>query len=242
MLNNRRRRRNQTSSSSKTAQLMNLSLFIMLLAFFIVLNSISSYESNLVGDVVESLEVTFSKDVQKRDVSFSVRDDQVKSINDGDTFDRLDALFQTQISTYQKTISSNRGIMTIKLPYEKFEKAVMAAGQRDLTKESLVRNPRGNFMVPTLVSLLRSDQKGSSYRMNILAQVSDNPANLLNQNPGLMQRRMNNVSRLAQKLEEGGIPQKLLNVGLKKGRPEIIELVFEIHKPFSLAEEEENNG
>lgn len=239
MLKIKRRRRNESNSSGKTGQLMNLSLFIMLLAFFIVLNSLSSYEPQLVNPIVESLETTFAKDPQQKDIASSVTPDPVNSVNEGDTFERIDALFQAQIVSYKKTVSSNRGYMIVKLPLEKFASAVMAAGQRDLTRMRAVRNPRGNFMVPTLVSILKSDQKGVTYRMNILVQVPDNPAHYQNQNPAKMASLMKRGSALTEKLEQGGFPQKLLNIGVKKGDPEIVELIFQPHAPFSPVDEKE---
>lgn len=242
MLKLRRRRRNEPSSQSDTGTLMNLSLFIMLLAFFIVLNSLSSYEEQLVGDVVQSLDTTFSKDPQQEDIAPSVTPDPVNSVNEGDTFERLDALFQSQIVSYKKSISSNRGKMIIKLPLEKFSRAIMAAGQKDLTKMRARRNPRGNFMIPTLVSILKSDKKGVSYRMNILLQSPDNPAHFQNQSPTEMAALMRRGSALTEKLEQGGFPQKLLNIGIAKGNPEIVELVFEQHVPFSPVEEKEEGG
>ena len=242
MLKLRRRRRNEPSLQSDTGTLMNLSLFIMLLAFFIVLNSLSSYEEQLVGDVVQSLDTTFSKDPQQRDIAPSVTPDPVNSVNEGDTFERIDALFQSQIISYKKSISSNRGKMIIKLPLEKFSRAIMAAGQKDLTKMRVQRNPRGNFMIPTLVSILKSNKKGVTYRMNILLQAPDNPAHFQNQSPTEMAALMRRGSALTEKLEQGGFPQKLLNIGIAKGDPEIVELVFEQHVPFSPIEEQEEGG
>lgn len=236
----RRRRRNDSSSSSiKTGQLMNLSLFIMLLAFFIVLNSVSTYEKHLAEPILESLDETFSKDVQKRDISPSLKQDEANSVNQGDIYDRIDALFQAQIISYKKTISTNRGEMKITLPLQKFSQAVMAAGQKDLTRMSTTRNARGNFLVPTLVSIIKSEQKDITYRMDILLHTSDNPAKLQNQNPTKMAALMKRGSALTAKLEQGGFSQKLLNIGVQKGNEKNVTLVFRRHTPFSPMVEEE---
>jgi len=229
----RRRRNRSTPASSDTGMLLNLALFIMLLAFFIVLNSLSSYEERLVSPVVDSLEQTFDKSAQKQDVAPSISPDPVNSVNEGDTFERLDALFSTQIVSYKKTIPSNRGYMMLELPLEKFSRAIMAAGQKDLTKMSALRDPRGNFMIPTLVSIIKSDKKGVTYRMNILLQLPDNPSKFQNSNPTEMSAMMKRASALASKLERGGFEQKLINIGLQKGDPKMVKLVFTPHAPFS---------
>lgn len=239
MLKFRRRRNEEVSQSSNTGMLMNLSLFIMLLAFFIVLNSLSAYEEKKIGDVVESVEIAFAKDARQKDIAPSVTDSPVQSVNEGSTFERIDALFQAQISSYKKTVDATRGVMTISLPLDKFSRAIMAAGQRDLTKMPATRDPRGNFMIPTLVSILKSDEKGAVYRMNILMHTPDNPPHYQNQNPSEMGMVMGRVSGFAEKLERGGFSQKLLNVGIKKGKPDMVELNFEPHVPFSPVDEKE---
>lgn len=236
----RRRRRNDVENNTiKTGQLMNLSLFIMLLAFFIVLNAMSSYEPNLAEPIIKSLDNTFSTDAVKKDAAPSVKEDPVQSVNEGDIFDRIDALFTAQIVSYKKTISSNRGEMMLELPLEKFSQGVMAAGQKDLTTMSTARNVRGNFLVPTLVSIIKSEQRDITYRMDIIMHLSDNPANLQNQNPTKIAAVMRRGSALAQKLEQGGFSQKLINIGLKKGDEKMVELVFRRHEPFQVLTEEE---
>jgi len=240
MQKRRRRRRNDVENNTiKTGQLMNLSLFIMLLAFFIVLNAMSSYEPNLAEPIIKSLDNTFSTDAVKKDAAPSVKEDPVQSVNEGDIFDRIDALFTAQIVSYKKTISSNRGEMMLELPLEKFSQGVMAAGQKDLTTMSTARNVRGNFLVPTLVSIIKSEQRDITYRMDIMMHVSDNPANLQNQNPTKIAAVMRRGSALAQKLEQGGFSQKLINIGLKKGDEKMVELVFRRHEPFQVLTEEE---
>ncbi len=233
------RRNDVENNTIKTGQLMNLSLFIMLLAFFIVLNAMSSYEPNLAEPIIKSLDNTFSTDAVKKDAAPSVKEDPVQSVNEGDIFDRIDALFTAQIVSYKKTISSNRGEMMLELPLEKFSQGVMAAGQKDLTTMSTARNVRGNFLVPTLVSIIKSEQRDITYLMDIMMHVSDNPANLQNQNPTKIAAVMRRGSALAQKLEQGGFSQKLINIGLKKGDEKMVELVFRRHEPFQVLTEEE---
>jgi len=75
--------------------------------------------------------------------------------------------------------------------------------------------------------------------MDIMMHVSDNPANLQNQNPTKIAAVMRRGSALAQKLEQGGFSQKLINIGLKKGDEKMVELVFRRHEPFQVLTEEE---
>ena len=233
----RRRRRNEggesTTAQANSRQMMILALFIMLLAFFIVLNAISSYEDLKTEQVRRSVELAFSTDPEIRDNSPSIKPDPIQSMKEGHTFDRLQALFESQIVSFEATKSKSRGIMMVKVPYEKFEKAMNAVGQGDLTRYPSRRAVRGNFFLPTLVSILRANIDGAPTRMEIFLQTSANPAKLQNQAPTQFEKIINDAGSFSRKLEQQGMPQKLLNVGVSQGDPKFVELVFRKYVPFS---------
>jgi len=232
MIKNRRRRNTSQTGAGAPTQLLNLSLFIMLLAFFIVLNALSSFEEVKSRPVMESLDQAFSSKIVKRDVLPSTVPDPVKSINEGDTVDRLDALFNAQISAFEATKSKSRGIMHVKLPVEEFSKAIMAVGQDDLTETKTITASK-KFFLPTLISILKSSEAGAPYRMDVVVHVSENPANMQNLQPAEMDRIINRVGQFSRKLEEAGMPQNLLSIGLQKGPEDEVELFFRRHEPFS---------
>lgn len=235
----RRRRRNaggESSSSSNSGQMMNLSLFIMLLAFFIVLNTLSSYEEIKTEQVRRSVELAFSKDPDIKDISPSIKPDPVKSMQEGHTFERLEALFESQIVSFEATISKSRGIMMVRVPYEKFSGAIMAAGQQDLTKYPSRRDVRGNFFLPTLVSILRANIDGAPTRLEIFLNTQENPAKLQNQSPDQFRKIISQAGAFTRKLEGQGMPQKLINSGVAKGDPKFVDLVFRKYVPFSPVE------
>ena len=231
----RRRRRIETGSapSGNTGQMMNLSLFIMLLAFFIVLNSLSSYEEEKMSKVRKSLDVAFSTDAQMEDVAPSLKDDVMRSINEGDTFERLEALFTAQIPSFEVTKSRSRGIMMVQVPYEEFSKAVFALEQVDMTRRPNRFETRKNFFLPTLVSLVQANINGAPTRVEIYLHVDENPARMQNQNPQKMRDAINEVGVFSKALQERGLPEKLLNIGLTKGDPDFVNLVFRKYIPFS---------
>ena len=67
----------------------------------------------------------------------------------------------------------------------------------------------------------------------ILINNQTNPAQLQNETPVAMEKVINLTSTLSEHLENQGMPQKLINVGVKKGNPEMVELVFRKYVPFS---------
>lgn len=235
----KRRRRNETvsASSANAGQMMSLALFIMLLAFFIVLNAISSYEDLKTEKVRRSVEMAFSNDPQMKEELPSTRDDPAKSMKEGHTFDRLDALFESEIASFEATSSKSSGVMMVRVPYEDFSKAIMAIGQKDLLQYPTRSAVRGNFFLPTLVSLLRADIDGAPTRMEILVFTNDNPAELQNQVPADLAEVMNRVGTFSRRLEEQGMPQKLVNIGVAKGNPDFVDLVFRKYIPFSPVED-----
>jgi len=245
MAYNRRRRKDdsQESSTGNTAQLMNLSLFIMLLAFFIVLNSISVYEEEKQNAAIKSVDAAFSKDALDLDESPSLSEAVEKSVHEGHVFDRLDALFDSQISTYEEKINKANGVMTVEVPLDDFARTMNAIGQKDLTKIPSKRIAvRGKYFLPTLVSVLQTEQDGVPTRMEIVMHVSKNPAYLQNQNPEQMSAVMKRVAGFSVRLEEVGFPQKLVNIGVRKGDPEFVTLTFHRHNGFSFSKKEALKG
>lgn len=236
----RRRRRIATESGgSNTGQMMNLSLFIMLLAFFIVLNSLSSYEELKTEKVKRSIEIAFSKDPDIELSSSSATPDPAEAMREGHTFDRLDALFNAQVASFEAVQSKSQGVMMIELPYKEFEEAVMAVGQKDLLRYPSRKAIRGNFFLPTLASIIRTNIDGAPTRMEILLNSNTNPAELQNLKPDQMDVLVSTASVFSKRLEDRGVPQKLLNIGVQKGDPDMISLVFRKYIPFSPIEAKE---
>lgn len=230
----RRRRRIQIqTSSANAAQMMSLSLFIMLLAFFIVLNAISTFEKNKSEQVQQSLVQVFSSDVQQQDVKPSLVEDIAQSVKEGHVFDRLDALFQTQLISFEKTQSKSRGVMSVKMPYTEFTKAMKAVDQKDLTKMPTRLEGHRNYFLPTLVSLMQTDIGGAPTRMEIYFHVRGNPAEMQNKNPTALKKVIEDVGQYSALLQGARMPQKLLNIGVSKGDPDEVTLVFRKYKPFS---------
>ena len=213
---------------------MGLSLFIMLLAFFIVLNAISSFEEKKMSSVMDSVEQAFSKDVQRQDKKTSVTPDPVSSINEGETVERLDALFQAQISSFNAKKNVHSGTMYVTLPLDVFSKRIMAIGQEDVTKTRSISTGK-NFFLPTLVSILKSDRQGLPYRMDVVLHTKENPAKLQNQKPKSLLKTMKREGSFARQLEKTGLSQQLMSMGIRQGDPDVVELVFRRHEPFSPA-------
>lgn len=228
----RRRKIQDASSGSSPIQMLNLSLFIMLLAFFIVLNAISTFEDVKVKPIIDSLEQAFSTEVRRQDVRPTMIQDPLQDIHEGDTIDRIEALFEAQIRSFEPTKSKRTGVMMIEMDLEEFTDSIMAVGQKTLTPQNSQTPPK-YYLLPTLVSILQSDQYGLTYRMDMLFHTTENPAAEQNSDPSKLKNIINEAGIISQRLEDIGMPPNLISIGLRKGAEDKVTVFFRRHIPFS---------
>lgn len=236
----RRRRKINTDTGGGMGQhLLGLSLFIMLLAFFIVLNAISSFEQTKVRPVIDSLGQTFASRIDAAgNEQPSPTAESTQSDGEGDTLDRLEALFRAQLPSADLTVSKNRGIMFARVSYSDFEAAIMAIGQQTAMDSAPMSFSKG-FFLPTLVSLLHTDRAGMTLRMDALVNMADNPAQVQTREPQRMAQEIAQLGRLSDKLERSGIPAKQQSIGLQQGPEGTVDLMFRPYVPFNPLGDEE---
>ena len=234
-MRNRRRSGSTGTAKSMSGQLLGLSLFVMLLAFFIVLNAISSFEATRIKPVIESLGYAFASRMAEQPVDDhpSMREDEDMSISEGKTVDRLKALFSAQIPSNEAVVSHRKGALHVRVPYDDFKGAVMATGQRNALNQ-----PQGSikflkgFFLPTLVALMKTDEVSAPYRMDMILNIPENPATLQNQQPQQLAAFVKNMSVLAGKIEDAGLSTKLISTGLQQGEAGMVDLLFRPHIPY----------
>lgn len=228
----RRRKHLSDAPAGNSTLTMNLSLFVMLLAFFIVINSLSSFEEKKQEATMGSIERTFSTQIMRQDIAPSIAPDPYQSIREGDTSERIEALFRSQIASFKVTKNERTGKFVTELPVDQFSSAILSLGQNDLLtiKSDEVR---GRFFLPTLVSIMKSNKAGISYRMDMMVMVNGNPAKLINEKPQEISAIMKRGGSWAKRLEDAGLDPKLVSFGVKKGRAGYVELSFHPHVPFS---------
>lgn len=219
------RRRSQDTPPQGGTLLLNLSLFLMLLSFFIVLNNVSSFEESKYQPILQSLRTTFAANALSRDgTGPSVSSDPMQSINEGETSERIDALFRAQITGF-KAGKAGSGVMTVVLPLEEFDRALTSPDQIDVTRMEYGGGLQ-TFFVPTLVSLVRAQEQGTPYRMDMVFHTNDPPALLYNSDPRVLETQRRQSAAYADTLEKAGLPADLLGVGLMQGDPATVTLVF----------------
>lgn len=235
----RSRRRRVSTGTEKTAagQLLGLSLFIMLLAFFIVLNAISSFEESKVSPVIQSLEYTFASKIRSRSQDTaqpSARQSSTTSTSEGDTLEQIEELFSAQIPNVENVVKNERlGMMYIQVPFEGFKDAVFGLEKAQPQDQGNAGAVTGRYFLPTLVGLLKSDRAGYTYRMDMILGTGRNPSVLASDKPQTLDDITKEMSRIARRIESAGIPQKLLSAGIQNRDENMIDLVFRPHIPFN---------
>lgn len=229
----RRRRGSAGTARSMSSQLLGLSLFIMLLAFFIVLNAISNFEESKIKPIMANLSYTFAANMEQEvDDRPNVRQSENTSTQEGDTLDRMRALFTSQIPAHEAAVNKTRGEMHVRLPYQDFKDAVMAVGQQDVLPTKQPNGLLKGFFLPTLVALMRNDDLGRPYRLDILLNIKDNPAEVFNDDPQQMNKITRDMSAIAQKIESAGLPVRLISTGVQEGEEDTVDLLFRPHIPY----------
>lgn len=213
-------------------QFLALSLFVMLLSFFIVINAMSNFEESKSRPVLRSVSVAFSTKSLVEEKAPSFVDAQGDSYTQGDAIDHVEALFRAQITGADITKNSQGTVMHIRLPVRSFERGVGAAGESGINPEK-ARSGAGGFFLPTLVSLLQAKKTGIPYHMEILLNIPQNPAESFNKNPKIAGTALKQASGYAERLEAAGLPARLVNAGLTLGKEGYVDLYFRRYRPIN---------
>ena len=187
-------------------QFLGLSMFIMLLSFFIMLNSLSNFEDIKSKPVLNSLSLAFSSDKKNKGQQeqilvpdFGIEEEGLDS---GDTLDDIEALFKAQISGYKIKRDRVGSSMHVRLPIRILERAISAAKQ---TVDA--PNKTRNLFLPTLVSLMQSGDSSAMYRMDMVLNVQNDPVRIQNKSPEKALEFVRAASLFSQGLEEAGLPK-----------------------------------
>lgn len=214
-------------------QFLALSLFLMLLSFFIVLNSVSSFEVSKSQPIMNSLSLAFGSKTVLKPVAPAMEpaeDPFVSGKKEGDTLQELEGLFNASISGFQARRNRFGTIMHVRLPIGRFENALDFSSYENLN----VQLGRQGAFLPTLITLLRAQERGQSYRLDMVLNSSSDPAVEDHaQNEDFM-GALTRITALAQKLEQQGLPTKMMSAGLKQGEGEMLDLYFYRYVPFVL--------
>ena len=223
------------------SHITTLSIFIILLAFFIALNSLASFNTQKATPVLESLRKTFGSTEQTADLKPSIRQDEAKASGQGDLIRELEKLFRARLQGIKAAKVEGRDTLLLRVKTEEYQKALDGVLDRQAqdgnaqaqgAQEADDQDPAVQDFMPTLVSMVRSGQSGPQLHMQIMLNISQEG----NVSPD-MQEAMVSISRIVNQTEQAGIPTRLLAGGVQEGPEEYLDLLFRPYQPFILNEE-----
>ena len=198
---------NNSSVQVGTSQLF-LSLFLLLLAFFIFINSVSTYKEKKTTDVVESIRASFPAVVSSKQL-FQLRSLK-KSVVSPTAFNELDELFQHLFRDRKLKISFDNKIAQIDIPVNLiFEKAT--AVRRDKLETLLVR------LAAIIVRAENEYPLGTEIVFGYEGTLEEKFENQLTQE---------RCSVIMSILLEKTVPKGSVAVGLETGNPDFLRFKF----------------
>ncbi len=218
----RRRKIVVDDTKSLASQIPALSLFVIMLAFFIMLNSVSVFKEEKAKPLMDSIEEAFALKINAPESGKFPAQEQT---DEGRVIDRMEGLFQGHIAGVQTQKDDGRGVLLMRMPYADLSAAVSHIGDKAAENKKFME---------TLTTMLRASAAGQPYRMDIFLQVDENPARMQDDQPQKMKVLMRDLGVLAQQLENAGLSQRLLSVGLEKGQSGTVELLFRPHEAYTI--------
>lgn len=221
-------------------QFLALSLFIMLLSFFIILNAVSEFDDQKTKPVLNSLSLAFTtEEVAENLDAGRVASAQVFE-GQGTTLDKIQGLFEAQIAGVEAKQNRLGTTLRLRLPLKDFEKEVARSLSTPSSNASVVTGGSDGFLVATLVSLLDSQGENQvPYKMDMVVVTTKDE----------QQDRHNiadKIGRVSVKIEEAGLPRKLLSAGISEAsqaqKNDMIDLYFRRYQPFDLLDESKSKG
>ena len=198
---------NNSSVQVGTSQLF-LSLFLLLLAFFIFINSVSTYKEKKTTDVVESIRASFPAVVSSKQF-FQLRSLK-KSVVSPTVFNELDELFQHLFRDRKLKISFDNKIAQIDIPVNLiFEKAT--AVRLDKLETLLVR------LAAIIVRAENEYPLGTEIVFGYAGTLEEKFENQL------IQERCSVIMSI---LLEKTVPKGSVAVGLETGNPDFLRFKF----------------
>ncbi len=214
---------------------LGLSLFVMLLSFFIILTSMSDYEDSKAKPIMSSLNMAFSAGaLDKDEPAPSIKMSETQDFHEGTTLDKIEGLFNAHIKTFKITKNRLGTEMSVTMTRDEFEKALESTGEvlflEDPSTDELAEAP----FLDTLTSLIATSETEVQYRMDIMLGTGENPAMMQNEKPASLREISDISTGYARMLEAAGMPVKFISTGIGAGEKDMVVLMFRRYVPVNV--------
>ena len=220
---------NNTANAGSGSQILALGLFLMLLAFFIVLTTLSTFDEEQAAPVLASLEKAFAPRVYRQDVAQTTIAAPAESNNLGTSLERIAGLFRTRIPG-TKVHAERAGILHVAVKTSDLFEAIEQS-QSPPTSNS--NNAKNIGFRDIFVAVLMSQKTEMPLRMDVLINLPKNPADKKNAQKNLTVKQIQDVAKIAAMLQKQGLPLHLYSFSYGKGAQGIIDITFSVYESYS---------
>lgn len=211
-------------SSGNTTMIANLALFIMLLAFFIVLVSKSEFKPEKASAVLENLKRTFTMRVFREGEGPSLSPDAEQGAGEGQSdLERAEAQFRSDFPGIEAQQIPSRGFL-----YVRMDEAVLFADQSSTKRKALEKLIQKTIMGS-------AGKKTPSMQLEIWLNVQGDVAKSLS-GDGAGRILMSKAASLGRRMENFGVPPGYVTTGIQKGNPGAVSLFFRPYTPYAPVE------
>jgi hypothetical protein len=217
----RRKIKSDDGGGALATQFLALSLFIMLLAFFIVLTASSDTTPVKSAPLIESLEKTFASKIEGMDKKPAKVEDKEQSTGQGQSLESIKGLLKSQGLPFTVEKMEGNSLMYLRMRREDFINS-FGIKEKKLTREQSV-------FLSKLLILLRPSDKVLTYSVDVFVGLGENPAQMALEYPDKTKSSVVLADKLASLLIAQKFPKKLITIGLHQGAAGYIDMYF---KPF----------
>lgn len=202
-------------SGGDQIQLLSLSLFMLLLAFFIVLSTLIEFDKDKVSELKSGIEQAFLKGavIERGPEEMDKAGDKIGTGIE-QTFAELEELLRVNIGIFGLQKIGNSGAMVVTVP----EDELFALKPDILSQITAVLHGGGNDKV--------------RFELEVLAGVD---RNVSEEDKAAINGKIQKLGTFARALTQNGLPEHRLSVGIIKSKSTIVDLVFygrRSDKPF----------
>lgn len=227
-MNQWNKKRPETNESG--SQVLALGLFIMLLAFFIVLNTFSTFDEQLAKPVLASLERAFAPRIYRDDIGQTEVQAMEQGNQEGSALQRISALFNARIPG-AAIMRQRDGMLYVRVKTEDMTDAI-----KSFASQQEADNPIHTAFRDIFVAVLATQQSETPLRMDITFNTADNFAAEALKETSRSRAMVKDIADLAARLQESGLPLDLYSVGMARGKSGYADITFEVFEPYDFSE------
>lgn len=214
---------NGNTSSVPSSQFLILSLFILLLAFFIALTSGADFDENKTDPVIDSLEKVFPVNRLRGNgvPAFVQQTSDVRGEGDAQVdFDTADAIFSSDSFPFQKRTRRADGAFIVTMTQGELSELLSISAARVTTPMQ-----RQRFFA-TLSTFLSRKSGRTGHNLNVILSTSEHPSRLAVTKPDELTKLIRRSEDFALGFQKNGISRDNIISGLQKGQNNDVNLIF----------------